>query len=144
MNYFTVTACGTRRLTSMADPFPFPLLAKGGEEGFLGATSSFFDSLQAAIRQQNTADSLPVFTIGNLGRLETSRVYADEVVESLYEYLLRIDEVRGTGRLFLPADVMVGRTVTKDITLSLEVSVPVIKDYPVYDFRTVTRFNVKF
>lgn len=55
------------------------------------------------------------------------------------------DPVPGqTGRLFLPADVMVGRTVTKDITLSLEVSVPVIKDYPVYDFRTVTRFNVKF
>ena len=60
------------------------------------------DSLEAAIRQHNTADSLPVFTIGNVGRLEMSRAYAEEVVESLYEYLLRIDELRGTGRLFLP------------------------------------------
>ena len=49
-----------------------------------------------------------------------------------------------TGRLFLPADFMVGRNVLKDVTLSLEVSVPVIKDYPVYNFRTVTRINVKF
>jgi hypothetical protein len=48
------------------------------------------------------------------------------------------------GRLFLPVDLMVGRTLTKDITLSLEVSIPVIKDYPVYDFKTVTRLNIKF
>ena len=39
---------------------------------------------------------------------------------------------------------MVGRNVLKDVTLSLEVSVPVIKDYPVYNFRTVTRINMKF
>jgi hypothetical protein len=49
-----------------------------------------------------------------------------------------------TGRLFLPADFMVGRNVLKDVTLSLEVSVPVIKDYPVYNFRTVTKINMKF
>jgi len=40
-----------------------------------------------------------------------------------------------TGRLFLPIDFMVGRNVLKDVTLSLELSVPVIKDYPVYNFR---------
>lgn len=49
-----------------------------------------------------------------------------------------------TGRLFLPVDFMVGRNVLKDVTLSLEVSAPVIKDYPVYNFRTVTRINMKF
>jgi len=49
-----------------------------------------------------------------------------------------------TGRLFLPVDFMVGRNVLKDVTLSLEFSVPVIKDYPVYNFRTVTRINMKF
>jgi hypothetical protein len=55
------------------------------------------------------------------------------------------DPITGqTGRLFLPADLMIGRTLTKDITLSLEVSIPVIKDYPVYDFKTVTRLNMKF
>ena len=55
------------------------------------------------------------------------------------------DPVPGqTGHLFLPVDFMVGRNVLKDVTLSLEVSVPVIKDYPVYNFRTVTRINMKF
>ena len=49
-----------------------------------------------------------------------------------------------TGRLFLPVDFMVGRNVTKTVTLSLEVSVPVIKDYPVYNFRSVTRINMQF
>ena len=49
-----------------------------------------------------------------------------------------------TGRLFLPVDFLVGRNVTKTVTLSLEVSVPVIKDYPVYNFRSVTRINMQF
>jgi hypothetical protein len=44
----------------------------------------------------------------------------------------------------LPVDFMVGRTLMRDITLSLEVSIPVIKDYPVYDFKAVTRLNIKF
>ena len=48
-----------------------------------------------------------------------------------------------TGRLFLPVDFMVGRSVLNDVTLSLELSVPVIKDYPVYNFRTVSRINMK-
>jgi hypothetical protein len=60
------------------------------------------DSLEAAIRQHNTADALPVFTIRNATRSGTSRADAEEFVESLFEYLLRIDELRGTGRLFLP------------------------------------------
>jgi hypothetical protein len=49
-----------------------------------------------------------------------------------------------TGRLFLPVDVMVGRNLLKDVTLSLELSVPVIKEYPVYNFRTVSRINMRF
>jgi hypothetical protein len=55
------------------------------------------------------------------------------------------DPITGqTGRLFLPFDFMVGRTVMKDITVSLEIGVPMIRDYPVYDFKAVTRLNVKF
>jgi hypothetical protein len=55
------------------------------------------------------------------------------------------DRITGqTGRLFLPADFMLGRTLTKDVTLSLEVSIPIIKDYPVYDFKTVVRLNFKY
>ena len=55
------------------------------------------------------------------------------------------DPVTGqTGRLFLPVDIMVGRKLTKDLVLSLEVGVPMIKDYPVYDFKTEVRLNMLF
>ena len=55
------------------------------------------------------------------------------------------DPVAGqTGRLFLPFDFSVGRSLTKNFTISLEFGVPIIKDYPVYDFKTTTRLNLKF
>jgi hypothetical protein len=55
------------------------------------------------------------------------------------------DAITGqTGRLFLPMDVLVGRDLTENLTLSLELSVPIVKDYPVYDFKAVTRLNMKF
>jgi hypothetical protein len=55
------------------------------------------------------------------------------------------DPVTGqTGRLFLPFDFSVGRGLTKNFTISLEFGVPIIKDYPVYDFKTTTRLNMKF
>jgi hypothetical protein len=55
------------------------------------------------------------------------------------------DPVTGqTGRLFLPFDVEIGRKLTKDMVLSLEVGVPIVKDYPVYDFKTIVRLNMLF
>jgi predicted nuclease of predicted toxin-antitoxin system len=60
------------------------------------------DSLEAAIREHNQPDSLPVFTISNIGRFQTRREFAENVLEDFFGYLLRIDEVRGTGRLYLP------------------------------------------
>lgn len=60
------------------------------------------DSLQATIEAQNTSDSLPVFTVSDPTRLVHSGEYLDEVVESLLDYLLFIDKVRGAGRLWLP------------------------------------------
>jgi hypothetical protein len=55
------------------------------------------------------------------------------------------DPVTGqTGRLFLPFDFMLGRKLTQNLVLSLEVSVPIIKDYPVYDFKTEVRVNMLF
>jgi hypothetical protein len=55
------------------------------------------------------------------------------------------DPVTGqTGRLFLPFDFMVGRNLTNNVTTSIEVGVPIVKDYPVYDIKTVLRFNMKF
>lgn len=55
------------------------------------------------------------------------------------------DPVTGqTGRLFLPFDIMVGRELTSDWVASLEVSVPMINDYPVYNFKTEARLNLSY
>jgi hypothetical protein len=61
------------------------------------------DSLEATIRQHNQPHSLPVFTIAHVKKVLASRAYAERVVESLYDYLLRIDDVRGAGRLYIPS-----------------------------------------
>lgn len=60
------------------------------------------DSLEAAIRTMNVLQSLPVFTLADADQVLHSRPYAERVVERLLEYLLEIDHVRGTGRLYLP------------------------------------------
>jgi len=55
------------------------------------------------------------------------------------------DPISGqTGRLFLPFDLAVGRKVTNGLTMSLEASVPIIKDYPVYSFKTELRIVMQF
>jgi hypothetical protein len=55
------------------------------------------------------------------------------------------DPVTGqTGKLFLPFDARIGRKLTDNVVLSLEVGVPIIKDYPVYDFKTQVRLNLTF
>jgi hypothetical protein len=60
------------------------------------------DSLEATIRNENQEDSLPVITISDTGRMLQDRLYAEKVAERLLDYLMRIDEVRGTGRLYVP------------------------------------------
>jgi hypothetical protein len=60
------------------------------------------ESLEAVIRQHNTPASLPVFTLANPDRVAKSKGYAERVAERLLEYLLEIDQVRGTGRLYVP------------------------------------------
>jgi len=49
-----------------------------------------------------------------------------------------------TGRLFFPFDGMVQKTISEHINTSLEISVPIIKQYPVYNFLTAVRLNVNF
>src|SRR5215471_8390131 len=49
-----------------------------------------------------------------------------------------------TGKLFFPFDASVGRKLSDNIVMSLEVSVPIVKDYPVYNFKTELRFSAKF
>jgi hypothetical protein len=63
------------------------------------------DSLESTIRACNTPECLPVFTIGDADRTLHDRDYSDAVIWTLVDYLLRIDEVLGTGRLFLPRSV---------------------------------------
>jgi predicted nuclease of predicted toxin-antitoxin system len=60
------------------------------------------DSLEATIRRNNTPASLPVLTIADMSEFRTDNSYVERVVEPLFDYLLRIDDVRGTGRLYLP------------------------------------------
>jgi hypothetical protein len=60
------------------------------------------NSLEATIRQYNTPESLPVFTIADIREFRRDSSYVERVVEALYDYLMRIDEIRGTGRLYLP------------------------------------------
>jgi hypothetical protein len=51
------------------------------------------------------------------------------------------DPITGqTGRLFLPFDFSVGRSLTRNFTISLEFGAPIIKDYPIYDFILARRF----
>jgi hypothetical protein len=55
------------------------------------------------------------------------------------------DPVPGqTGRLFLPFDAMVGRVLKNGWVASLEGSVPIIKDYPVYDFKVEARVHFSY
>lgn len=49
-----------------------------------------------------------------------------------------------TGRLFLPLDVAAGRKFTDNLVMSLELSVPLIKDYPVYNFKTELKLVLLF
>jgi len=49
-----------------------------------------------------------------------------------------------TGPLFLPFDVRIGRKFSDNFNVSLEVGVPIIKEYPVYNFVTALRINLTF
>ena len=60
------------------------------------------DSLEAAIRNHNGPNSLPIFTISKMSRFATSSSYVDKVVKKFYEYLIDFDSVLGAGRIYLP------------------------------------------
>jgi hypothetical protein len=60
------------------------------------------DSLEETIRRLNTPNSLPVFTLANIERVFNSGEYAELVAEKLVERVLDIENLRGTGRIYLP------------------------------------------
>jgi hypothetical protein len=60
------------------------------------------DSLESTIRNFGTPLSLPVFTVANARRVQLEAAYAARVAAKLLEHFLEIDQVRGTGRLYVP------------------------------------------
>jgi hypothetical protein len=49
-----------------------------------------------------------------------------------------------TGRLFLPFDALIGAKFTDWLQISLEGAVPIVKEYPVYNFKTELRIRITF
>ncbi len=60
------------------------------------------DSLELVIRAENTEDSLPLVTLANSERILNERPYAERTAEKLLDYLTRIDDFRGAGRIYVP------------------------------------------
>lgn len=59
------------------------------------------DSLEQTIREENTATSLPVLTIGKVDRLG-EKTYRGQVVTRLVDIVSDLDTYLGVGRLFIP------------------------------------------
>lgn len=59
------------------------------------------DSLERTIREENTASSLPVITIGVIRRME-ERAYREQCAERLVEIILNLEDYLGVGRIYIP------------------------------------------
>ena len=59
-------------------------------------------ALEAVIRTRGSAHHLPVFTLADRDRIYRDPNYADRVVARLIELLSEIDNLRGSGRMYLP------------------------------------------
>ena len=60
------------------------------------------ESLEATIQELNTPLSLPVVTLANVERIRRDRQYAEQVADQILDLLFDIDNLLGTGRLFVP------------------------------------------
>jgi hypothetical protein len=60
------------------------------------------DSLEPVIRTENQANSLPIVTLANPQRIIRDRIYAEIAAEGPLGYLMRIDDFRGAGRIYVP------------------------------------------
>jgi hypothetical protein len=60
------------------------------------------DSLEATIRNENQPDCPPAITIPNTSRVLRDRLYAQRTAEQILDDPMRIDEVRGVGRIYVP------------------------------------------
>jgi len=59
------------------------------------------DSLEQAMRDENSPDSLPVVTIGSIDMI-TVREYRERCVVRIAEIVLGLDNYLGTKRIFIP------------------------------------------
>lgn len=59
------------------------------------------DSLEQTIREENSATSYPVITVGRVDRL-IERAYRERCAARLIEIVLYLDDYLGAGRLFIP------------------------------------------
>jgi Domain of unknown function (DUF5615) len=60
------------------------------------------ESLEQVLREENTAKSLPVVTIGDAKRLLADRTYRNLAANRIIEITLDIETWMGTGRVFVP------------------------------------------
>lgn len=59
------------------------------------------DALEQTIREENTAASLPVLTIGNVKRM-VEKTYRERCAARLLEIALDLNNYLGAGRIFIP------------------------------------------
>lgn len=59
------------------------------------------NSLELAIREENTSLSLPILTIGNVGRLD-EKIYRIRCATRIAEIVIDLENFMGTGRVFIP------------------------------------------
>jgi hypothetical protein len=67
-----------------------------------GNRTSGASSLENVINNHSDSESLPVITLGDPQRVIREPAYARQCVFSLVDLLERIDDLRGTARLFIP------------------------------------------
>lgn len=59
-------------------------------------------------------------------------------------YNLGEKRIGDSGRWFVPANAMVGKMLSKNVVCTLEVGVPIVNDYKVYDFKLEARIGFLF
>jgi hypothetical protein len=60
------------------------------------------ESLQYVLDTETTIACLPVLTLANAERIRTDKRYAEQTAVRLLEYLLDIENYRGTARIYVP------------------------------------------
>jgi hypothetical protein len=60
------------------------------------------DSLEATLKREGTATSLPVITLPLPDRVYHSPAFLERVVDKLLDYMLYAENILGAGRVYVP------------------------------------------